>query len=109
MKKLLLLLMLCIGFASLQAQEKKMHKPHAKDCMVMQDGKMMTMMGGQTMAMERDTTLRNGTMVMTDGTVKMKNGKTVTLKNGECVMMDGTIRHTGVKKMVKHKTTKSKT
>jgi hypothetical protein len=64
-----------------------------KDCVMMEDGKMMTMMDGNKMPMEADTTMKNGTEVMTDGTVKMKNGKTMMLKDGDCVYMDGTVHH----------------
>ena len=60
-----------------------------KDCVMMKDGKMMVMKGGNTMAMDQDMTMKNGTMVMADGSVKMKNGKTMMMKNGDCMMMDG--------------------
>ena len=50
---------------------------------------MMVMKGGNTMAMDKDMTMSNGTMVMTDGTVKMKSGKTMMLKEGYCVKMNG--------------------
>jgi hypothetical protein len=66
----------------------KMHK-NMKDCVMMEDGKMMVMKGGKTMQMDKDMTIQNGTMVMADGNVKWKNGKTAMLKNGDCVYMDG--------------------
>lgn len=66
-----------------------MHKSH--DCMMMEDGKMMTMMNGKEMPMTESKTLSNGTVVMTDGTCKMKDGKTVMLKDDQCIMMDGKI------------------
>ena len=83
------------------AQDKKMDKMDSKmsmkhkmkDCVMMEDGKMMVMKGGQNMAMDQDMTMSNGTMVMTDGTVKMKNGKTMKLKNGDCVYMNGSVMH----------------
>lgn len=101
MKKLFLLFALCFGFASLHAQEKMHHKGMMKDCVMMEDGKMMTMMDGKTAPMDKDMTMKNGTMVMTDGTVKMKNGKTAMLKNGDCVMMSGKVEHMHMK--MKHK------
>jgi hypothetical protein len=103
MKKLMLLCMLCIGCLTMQAQDKQKHKDKmSKDCVMMEDGKMMSMMGGKTMMMDKDMTMKNGTTVMTDGTVKMKDGKTMMLKDGDCVMMDGSLKHMGMKGM-KHK------
>lgn len=104
MKKLTLLFLLCIGCLTMQAQEKQKHKDKmSKDCVMMENGKMMTMMGGKTMDMDKDMTMKNGTMVMMDGTVKMKNGKTMMLKNGDCVMMNGTVKHMGMKHKEKMK------
>jgi hypothetical protein len=115
MKQVLLLALVCCLGLSLQAQDSMMKRPmthkttykhhkstakkstgmhkHMKDCVMMEDGKMMTMMDGNKMPMEADTTMKNGTEVMTDGTVKMKNGKTMMLKDGDCVYMDGTVHH----------------
>ena len=106
MKKLLLLFTLCFGFATLHAQEKMRHKDKGmmKDCVMMEDGKMMTMMDGKTASMDKDMTMKNGTMVMTDGTVKMKDGKTMMPKNGDCVMMSGKVEHMGMKHKMKTKT-----
>jgi hypothetical protein len=114
MKQVILLALICCLGISLQAQDSMMKKTmthksttkkkmgmhkHMKDCVMMEDGKMMTMMGGNKMAMDHDTTMKNGTEVMTDGTVKMKNGKTMMLKNGDCVYMDGTVEHHSKSKM----------
>jgi ribosomal protein L14 len=104
MKKLTLLFLLCFGCLTMQAQEKQKHKEKmSKDCVMMEDGKMMSMMGGTTTAMDKDMTMKNGTVVMTDGTVKMKDGKTMMLKDGDCVMMDGTVKHMGTKNKNKMK------
>ena len=101
MKKLFLLLAvftLCAGaFAQDSIKMKKTLRYHAtekkmRDCVVMEDGKMMVMKGGKTMEMTRDMTMSNGTKVMKDGTVKMKNGKTMMMKNGDCMYMDGSMR-----------------
>ncbi|WP_162996872.1 DUF6799 domain-containing protein [Mucilaginibacter kameinonensis] len=105
MRKLLMALMALLFSAGVMAQtHMKM-----KDGVMMKDGKMMVMKEGKTMMMDKDMTMSNGTMVMTDGMVKMKDGKSMMLKNGQCVNMDGTIekpmkmKH---KKMVKDTTMK---
>ena len=69
----------------------KMMNQKMKDCVVMEDGKMMIMKNGKSMSMDKDMKMSNGTMVMTDGTVKMKNGKSKMMKDGECVYMNGTM------------------
>lgn len=120
MKKLVVVMVACTLCSGLFAQNTdkdqkmdkmdqsgKMAKGHMKmkDCVMMDDGKMMVMKGGQTMAMDEDMTMKNGTMVMKDGTVKMKDGKTTMLKDGECVYMDGKMskmkmmNHSGKMKM----------
>lgn len=107
MKKYFFLLLLSLGTLAVQAQKKTMKSKHmSKDCVVMQDGKMMAVRNGDTTAMDSNMTMRNGAVVMTDGTLKMKNGKTMQLKNGDCVMMDGTVKHEMAMKRTK---TKAKT
>ncbi|MXV50470.1 hypothetical protein GS399_05750 [Pedobacter sp. HMF7647] len=70
--------------------KSKMKMDHQmKDCVMMEDGKMMLMKDGKTMEMTKDMALKNGTMIMTDGTVKSKSGKSMKLKNGESVDMNG--------------------
>jgi hypothetical protein len=92
MKKLFFAVALFISLGTM-AQDAKMddskmdHK--MKDCVMMKDGKMMTMMDGKTMMMDKDMTLKDGTMVMTSGMYKNKKGKTMQLKEGECLTMDG--------------------
>ena len=86
-------------FAQEKPMDKKMdHKMQMKDCVMMKDGKMMMAKNGDTTAMEKDRTMSNGTMVMTDGMCKMKDGKTMKMADGDCMCMDG--------KMMKKKTTK---
>jgi hypothetical protein len=115
MKKLLVLAAAALLVTcSISAQEKKMddkmsdssmskgkmgHKM-MKDCVMMKDGKMMVIKGGEHMDMTEDMTMTNGTTVMADGSVKTKDGKTMKLKDGDCVYMDG--------KMSKMKGMKSK-
>ncbi len=52
-------------FAQDKMMDKKMnHKMSMKkDCVMMKDGKMIVMKGGNTMAMDQDITMENGTMV----------------------------------------------
>lgn len=80
-------------------------KMHGKmqDCVMMEDGKMMAMMGGKTSPMDKDMTMKNGTTVMTDGTVKMKDGKTMMLKDGQCVYTSGKVSSMKMGKMKGHK------
>ncbi len=54
-----------------------------KDHVMMHDGKMEMSKKGKTMPMEKEMTMGNGTVVMTDGICKMKDGKTMTMKEGE--------------------------
>ena len=73
-----------------------------KDCVMMEDGKMMVMKGGKTMAMDQDMTMTDGSMVSTDGSLKMKDGTTKQLKDGDCVYMNGKMM-SGMKKSSMHK------
>ncbi|MGZ4158565.1 MAG: DUF6799 domain-containing protein, partial [Bacteroidia bacterium] len=45
------------------------HMDKKKDGVMMKDGKMMVKKDGKTMPMDKDMTMKNGTVVMTDGTV----------------------------------------
>lgn len=96
-------------FAQEKMDKKMHHKTHhkmsmKKDCVMMKDGKMMTMMNGKMMAMDKDMTMSNGTVCMMDGTCKMKDGKTVMMKEGETCYMNGKMG-----KMKMHKGMKQKT
>ena len=85
------------------AQNSKMESKDMKDkdgSVMMKDSKMMVMKGGETMAMDQDMTLTNGSVVSTDGMVKMSDGKSKQLKNGDCVYMSGKMM-TGMKGMHK--------
>ncbi|HLL44957.1 MAG TPA: DUF6799 domain-containing protein, partial [Segetibacter sp.] len=70
MKKLLILVTAFTLSAGVFAQDKteKMDKKMdhnmgmMKDCIMMEDGKMMVMKGGSTMAMDKEMTMKNGTM-----------------------------------------------
>ena len=67
-----------------------------KDCVHMKGGKMMMMKDGKEMAMEKE-------MTMTDGTMLMKDGKKMSLKDGDKVMMDGTMMKHEMKEGMEHK------
>ncbi len=106
MKKLLFIAVSFILTLSVHAQDKmdkkmdmKMSHPMPKNCVMMEDGKMMQMKNGKSMIMDHDMKFSNGSMVMTNGSMKMKNGKTMMLTNGDCVMMNGKMIHMKMKKM----------
>jgi hypothetical protein len=119
MKKLFVVMVACTLSSAIFAQTDKDTKmddmKHSekmakgsmkmKDCVMMEDGKMMVMKNGENMAMNEDMTMKNGTTVRKDGTVKMKDGKTMMLKDGDCVFMDGRMskmkpmKHAGKMKM----------
>jgi hypothetical protein len=114
MKKLLVLMAAFLFSFNVYAQqkEKKMDKMHGsmKDCVMMHDGKLMVMKGGEMTAMTEDMTLKNGTMVMKDGTVMMKDGTKKPLKEGEGIYMDGKMGKMDMDMdMKKHKPKKSGT
>lgn len=99
MKKIMILALGITLSTAVWAQDGKMTDKRSeqkmdqkKDGVMMKDGKMMMMKDGKTSAMETETTLSNGSIVMPDGTVKMKDGKTMMLKEGECLDMDGKMR-----------------
>jgi hypothetical protein len=64
----------------------------AADGYLMQDGKMMMIKNGQTMLMEKEMVMPDGTKVMPDGTVTRGNAKKVKLVNGMMVDMNGNIK-----------------
>ncbi len=115
MKKLLILVVAFTLSAGVFAQDKTEKMDHKmdkkmdgkmgmkKDCVMMEDGKMMVMKGGNTMAMDKDMKMTNGTMVMSDGTVKMENGKTMMMKDGDCMYMDGKMTKMKMDKSMHHK------
>lgn len=56
------------------------------ECTVrMDNGKVMLLVDGREVTVDKDTTLTNGTIVKKNGRVKIKEGKTVTLKDGDCI------------------------
>lgn len=60
-----------------------------KECCMMKDGKMMHCKDGKAMPMEKDMTMKNGTVCMVNGECVMKNGEKMMMKDGECMDMNG--------------------
>lgn len=99
MKRVALFFFAFILALSVQAQKTDTTKRAMKrDCVMMENGKMMVTQKGITKPMDKDMTMSNGTMVMMNGQVKMKNGKSMMLKDGDCVYMNGKVSHMGMKK-----------
>jgi hypothetical protein len=61
----------------------------AKDHIMMKDGKVMMIMQGKSMPMDKELTLSNGAKVTVDGTVTMTDGKKMMMKEGDMMTMDG--------------------
>ena len=60
-----------------------------KNCVMMQDGKMMMMKDGKTMPMTADMKMSNGTTCAMNGECMMADGKKMMMKNGDCMDMSG--------------------
>ncbi len=84
----MLMLVLCFTASNSFAQTKSKSAMMSDRCM-MKDGKMMVMKNGETMPMEKDMTMKNGTKCMTTGECTMKNGKKMMMKEGDCMEMSG--------------------
>ena len=105
MKKLFVFIcasILSVGIASAQENNAKAvpSKPTAKkeamsskcdmkNCCMMKAGKMMCIMDGKEMAMEKEMTMKNGMKCMPDGTCMGKDGKKMKMKDGQCCDMSG--------------------
>ena len=86
----LLIIVLSFTATNSSAQAKK-QSTKMKDCCMMKDGKMMCCKDGVNMPMEKDMTMKNGTVCMVNGECVMKDGKKMTMKEGECMDMDGKV------------------
>jgi hypothetical protein len=84
----MLMLAICITASNSFAQTKT-KQAMMKDCCMMKGGKMMVMKNGETMPMEKDMTMKNGTKCMTTGECTMKDGKKMMMKEGDCMEMSG--------------------
>jgi hypothetical protein len=99
MKKMLFAFALIIISSGVFAQDST----KTKKCLVMENGKMMSMKGGKEMVMTQNMMLKNGATVMPDGTVKMKDGSSMMLKEGQYVDMNGKMGMMSDMKMEKMK------
>lgn len=88
----LLMMALCFTTINASAQGKK-ESGKTKECCKMKDGKMMHCKDGVCMPMEKDVTMKNGTVCMVNGECVMKDGKKTTMKEGECIDMNGKMDH----------------
>ncbi|MEK7952256.1 DUF6799 domain-containing protein [Luteolibacter soli] len=61
------------------------------DGIVKKDGKIMTIHNGEKAELTSETTLKDGTKVMTDGTVISKEGKKWSLKDEDAILSDGRV------------------
>lgn len=59
------------------------------DGIIKKDGKLMTFRAGEKAELSAETTLADGTKVMTDGSVVSKDGKKWNLKDNDAVLSDG--------------------
>lgn len=69
--------------------QMKTRQAMTKDCMMMKDGKMYVTKDGKTTVVEKDMTMKNGTVCSANGMCTTKDGKKIALKNGECMDMEG--------------------
>ena len=98
-----MVLFLTVNNANAQTKKKS---DAMKDCCMMKDGKMMCMKDGKTMPMDKDMTMKNGTVCMTNGECTMKDGKKMMMKEGDCMDMNGKMSNKKMKMMPKKKITK---
>ena len=62
-----------------------------KDCCMMKDGKMLKMESGKTMLMEKEITMKNGTVCKPDGQCITTDGQKIMMKEGDCMDMNGKV------------------
>ncbi len=67
-----------------QTQVKTSQQKKSMDCCLMKNGKMYVLKNGEETLIEKEMTLKNGTILSPDGTCKMKEG--------QCCDMSGEIR-----------------
>jgi len=70
-------------------QNNKMLHQMKTDHIMMQNGKMVMVKDGNTMPINKDMTMKNGTILMTNGKYKMKNGTAMMMKEGDMMDMNG--------------------
>ena len=72
----------------LQKNDNMQHNMKS-DHIMMQNGKMVMMKDGKTMPVNKEITLKNGTVIMTNGQYKGKDGNIMMMKEGDMMDMDG--------------------
>ena len=88
------LLIMVLSFTATNASaQTKTKSTTTKECCMMKDGKMMHHKDGVTTPMDKDMTMKNGTVCMINGECVMKDGKKMTMKEGECMDMSGKMEH----------------
>ena len=70
-------------------KEAMSSKCDMKNCCMMKAGKMMCIMDGKEMAMDKEMTMKNVMKCMPDGTCIRKDGKKIKMKDGQCCDMSG--------------------
>ena len=105
MKKLLMCFLVAGSFAAVATAQnntasKTQNMQQQKDYVIMKDGKIHLVKGGNITSLENDLTLTNGTTISTTGTVKSSEGTTLQLKEGEKLDLDGKmlLKHDEMKK-----------
>jgi len=67
--------------------------PTASDCVLMRDGRVVEIRGGQAYELSGGSLrLGDGTVVTIDGTVNTPDGRTMTMHNGDTITLDGRAR-----------------
>lgn len=89
--------------AKIKTAQTHAEKCTVKNCVMMENGKMVVMKNGKTMPMTEDVTLANGTKIMKDGTMILKDGKKSQMKNDDCIAMTGAWDKTPAKKNAEKK------
>lgn len=92
----LLIFVLSLTITNASAQAKK-ENVKTKECCAMKDGKMVHCKNDVCMPMEKDMTMKNGTVCMVNGECVMKDGKKMTVKEGDCIDMNGKMNKCKVK------------
>ena len=67
----------------------KEHEGYKNAYITLQGGSVLVVKENKTMKLDKDKTLKNGTVVTTDGTVKLADGTTSKLKEGDRIYFDG--------------------
>lgn len=104
----MLMLVLCFT-ANTSFAQMKSDSTTMKDCCMMKEGKMIQIKSGKMMPMEKEMTMKNGTMCMTNGECIMKDGTKMKMKEGECMDMSGKMENCAMMMKGSKSTTEKKT